>query len=179
MTTNLEPEPVSTAHESPAHYGAAVFAVVAVATAAGHEVGDYLEQSQDVSERKHSPGAEGRRALHRHIAGLTGVQLAFTVGALRACGLRVPLRAILAGQAINSVTHWLIDRGPFLRWWAAATGKADHEARSGFYYAGDGTPMSGRALCDQAFHKGLIVIAAGVTAYLARKSVSNTSSKSL
>ncbi|OZM69915.1 hypothetical protein CFN78_28135 [Amycolatopsis antarctica] len=134
------------------------------ATAAGHEVGDFLEQPDAAARGKQLPGRVGRRALHRHVAGLTVCQLVMTAGAVRATGLRVPVHAVLAGQAVNSVTHWIIDRGPLLRWYADFSGKR------GFHDAAAGG-VNGRMLMDQACHKGVLPVAAAVTALLARRAV--------
>lgn len=144
-------------------YRAVVFAVVHAATSGGHEIGDYLEQPDWAARAKQQPGPEGRGALHRHVAGYTTVQTVATLAALKATGVRVPLRAVLAGQAVNAVTHWAIDRGPVLRRFADLTGKR------GFHDLATGG-VNGRALLDQAAHKGILPIAAAVTAAMAGRS---------
>ncbi len=46
----------------------------------------------------------------RHVAHYTSVQLLGTVLLTRALGYRVPVAPLLAGTAINSVTHLVIDK---------------------------------------------------------------------
>ncbi|MDI3390492.1 hypothetical protein QIS99_30500 [Streptomyces sp. B-S-A8] len=60
----------------------------------------------------------GRRSVARHVASYTAGQLAGTIAATRALGYRVPAGALLAGAAINAVTHAVIDRCEPLLWLA-------------------------------------------------------------
>ncbi|WP_063782372.1 hypothetical protein [Streptomyces vietnamensis] len=52
----------------------------------------------------------GRAAVCRHVRSYTTVQLATALTITRVLGHRVPLRALLAGAAVNAATHLLIDR---------------------------------------------------------------------
>jgi hypothetical protein len=149
-------------------YGAAVFALTAAASIGAHEVGDFLVQSDSAAVGKQQPGRAGRKAMAHHVATYTATQLAAVSLATQATGLHIPARAILAGAAVNAATHWMIDRGQLLAWFAQAVGKADHAERTGFYYSGTGC-SSGRAAMDQAAHRGFLTIAAAVTAAVARK----------
>jgi hypothetical protein len=149
-------------------YGAAVFAVTVTATLGGHEAGDYLAQTDQSALGKQQPCRAGRRALNRHVRSLAATQLVFTALALEATGLRVPAHAVLAGAVVNAVTHWVIDRGPFLAWAAAKLNKADHATKTGFYYRGCGL-STGRTAMDQATHRAILPVAAAVTAVLARR----------
>ena len=119
----------------------------------------------------------GRRAAARHVAAYTAGQLAGTITVTRALGYRVPLRALLAGAAVNGATHFVIDRREPLLWLAAKTGKRGYiDHCHAVRLSGDGTPAAelsgpGTALMelDQALHRAIGVAAAAVTAWLATR----------
>ncbi|SHN38072.1 hypothetical protein SAMN05216499_1607 [Actinacidiphila paucisporea] len=66
----------------------------------------------------------GRACVTRHVASYNAVQLLASVAVTRAFGVRVPARALLAGAAINGLTHAVLDRREPLLWLAARAGKA-------------------------------------------------------
>lgn len=162
-------------------YRAAVLGVTWLAGAAGHETGDYLVQADADARHKqdHTRATtptdpqdrrtpcqrvrDGHTALGRH-ALFTGLaQAATKAAAYRIAGLRVPLAAQALGTATEIVLHAVIDDGRILRRFAGATGKR------GFHDLAAGG-VCGRALMDQAAHKGLqIPIGAAVTALLATR----------
>ncbi len=140
---------------------AVTLAVAWLAGYAGHETGDYLVQRDCDAQRKQQRTAAGRRALATHAATYGLTQALTRAVAYRAAGLRVPLRAQLAAALVETVAHALVDDGRLLRAFADTTGKG------GFHdLAGHG--INGRALMDQAAHKGLQIPAGAiVTAALA------------
>jgi hypothetical protein len=149
-----------------ANYRTAVLVLSAIGSHAGHETGDYLVQRDCDAQRKQQRTPEGRRSLARHAATYALTQAATRAGFYRAAGLRVPALAQLAGAVTEGALHAVIDDGRLLAAFAEATGKrrfhdlADHG-------------INGRALMDQAAHKGVqIPVGAVVTtaaAVLSRK----------
>ncbi|WP_431879192.1 hypothetical protein [Amycolatopsis sacchari] len=157
----------------------AVLVLTWLAGHAGHETGDYLVQDDWAARNKQchtrpdqpidgnddrAPSQrvrDGRRALARHAVTYGVAQAVTKALAYRAVGLRVPMRAQLAGVAVETTVHALIDDGRLLRTFAEITGKlAFHDLAA----AG----VNGRALMDQAGHKGLqIPLGAIVTTLLA------------
>lgn len=119
----------------------------------------------------------GRRAVARHVASYTAGQVAGTVLVTRLLGYRVPAAALLAGTAVNAVTHAVIDRrDPLLRLasWLGKTGYIEHCTAVRMDETGSLTVETsgpGTALMelDQALHRGIGVAAALVTAWLATR----------
>lgn len=142
-------------------YRAAVFALSAIGSHAGHETGDYLVQMDCDAQQKQQHTAQGRFSLARHAATYAATQAATRVGIYRTAGVRVPALAQLAGAVTEGVLHAVVDDGRLLRRFAELTGK------DGFHdVAGNG--INGRALMDQAVHKGIQVpIGAAVTTVVA------------
>ncbi|GHE48377.1 hypothetical protein GCM10017673_57660 [Streptosporangium violaceochromogenes] len=119
----------------------------------------------------------GRRCAARHVATYTLGQAAAALAVTRLLGHRLPTRALLAGAAINGATHYVIDRRePLLKLARIVrkTGYIDH--CHAVRLTEDGTPHAettgpGTALMelDQALHRGIGVIAAAATAWLATR----------
>ena len=141
----------------------------------GTPVGD--ETDDRSGQPAYTVGQVGRRAAARHVASYTAGQLAGTIVVTRALGYRVPLRALLAGAAVNGATHFVIDRREPLLWLADRTGKRGYiDHCHAVRMTGDGTPAAemsgpGSALMelDQALHRAIGVAAAAVTAWLATR----------
>lgn len=122
-------------------------------------------------------GQLGRRAAARHAACYTAGQVAAAIAVTRVLGYRIPARALLAGAAVNALTHAVIDRRDPLLWLAARAGKGgyiDHCAA--VRMSADGkltTEVSGPGTAlmelDQALHRAIGVAAALVTAWLATR----------
>lgn len=137
----------------------------------GEETGDRTGQ------RTCTASQAGRRAAASHAASYTACQVAATVAVTRAMGYRVPVRALLAGAAVNGVTHAVIDRRAFLLWLAGKAGKRayiDHCAAVRMNAGGELTAEAagpGTALLeyDQVLHRVIGVLAAAVTAWLATR----------
>ena len=145
----------------------AVLALSVLGSTAGHESGDYLVQRDCDAQKKQERSAEGRRALAIHATTYAATQLVTRSAFYRAAGVRVPLAAQLAGAVVEGALHAVIDDGRLLARFASATGKrrfhdlADHG-------------INGRALMDQAAHKGVqvpagAVVTTAVAAALRRK----------
>ncbi|MFI5616716.1 hypothetical protein [Streptomyces sp. NPDC051567] len=119
----------------------------------------------------------GHRSVVRHVASYTAGQLVGTIAATRALGYRVPGRALLAGAAINAVTHAVIDRRKPLLWLAGKAGKRgyidhctavrmDKDGALSAELSGPGTALME---LDQALHRAIGVGAAVVTTWLATR----------
>ena len=133
---------------------AAVFAAVAIALLAGHQLGDYWVQTNGQAMGKALPGWPGRRACAAHVTTYT-LTLLVTLS-LAWWWLRLPLSAgwVTAGLAVSAVTHYFADRRkPLERVARMIPGKI------GFYKAGEGL-ATGAALLDQAWHWGWLFLAA-------------------
>lgn len=131
---------------------------------AGHELGDYLVQSDCDAQKKQERTRAGRIALARHAVTYAASQGLVRTGLCRAAGLRVPCVAQLAGAAVEGGLHAAIDDGRLLARFADLTGK-----RRFHDLAGNG--INGRALLDQAAHKSLqipvgAVVTTAITALL-------------
>ncbi|MFG2681238.1 hypothetical protein [Streptomyces sp. NPDC048392] len=121
--------------------------------------------------------ARGRRAVALHVATYTAIQTGAAVALTRAFGYRVPASALLAGAAINGVTHAAIDRGALFLWLAKKAGQTGYiEHCQAVRLDKDGTPKKeingpGTAWIelDAALHRVIGVGAAAVTTWLATR----------
>ncbi|MFJ1757363.1 hypothetical protein [Kitasatospora sp. NPDC088134] len=122
--------------------------------------------------------ALGRRHAALHVAAYTAGQFAAAVVATRALGYRVPVRALLAGAAVNGATHLVIDRRePLLHLarWTGHLGYVEHctAARvgaDGVVRAEPSGPGSALFELDQSLHRAIGVAAAVATTWLATRS---------
>lgn len=119
--------------------------------------------------------AYGRACVARHVASYSAVQLLASVAVTRAFGVRIPVRALLAGAAVNGLTHAVLDRREPLLWLAARAGKAGYiQHATAVRKPGDVAPElsgPGTALMelDEAAHRAIGVAAAAVTTWLATR----------
>jgi len=139
------------------------FGGVYAALHAGHTVGDYWTQTSRCAEVKGKPGKDGQRACAIHVATLTATQAVFLAMACVATGERLSARRVVAGLAVNAISHYAMDRRdhgvmPHLCRALRRYGKED------FAQVGKGSLASGAALLDQAFHIGFLAIAAALIA---------------
>ena len=123
---------------------------------AGHELGDYLVQIDCDAQRKQQRTPQGRFSLARHAITYAASQAAVRAGLYRAAGLHVPVLAQLTGAVVEGAAHAVIDDGRLLATFADLTGK-----RRFHDLAGSG--VNGRALMDQAAHKGAQVPIGAIT----------------
>jgi hypothetical protein len=125
--------------------------------------------------RTMTASAYGRACVTRHVASYSGVQLLASVAITRAFGVRVPVRALLTGAAVNGLTHAVLDRREPLLWLAARAGKAGYiQHATAVRKPGDTAPElsgPGTALMelDEAAHRAIGVAAAAVTTWLATR----------
>lgn len=126
-------------------------------------------------DRTMTASAYGRGCVIRHVASYTAVQTAAALAVTRAFGVRIPTRALLAGAAINGLTHAVLDRREPLLWLAAKAGKAGYiQHATAVRKPGDTSPElsgPGTALMelDEAAHRAIGVAAALVTTWLATR----------
>ncbi|NUH42907.1 hypothetical protein HUF15_40525 [Streptomyces samsunensis] len=140
----------------------------------GTKVGDEDEEDDRTGQPTMTASAFGRRCVGRHVASYTAGQLAVTVAATRALGYRIPTRAMLAGTAINAVTHAVIDRRKPLLWLADKIGKTGYiDHCTAVRKPGDEAELSGPGTAlmelDQALHRAIGVGAALTTTILATR----------
>ncbi|MFE5714512.1 hypothetical protein ACFQ7J_27330 [Streptomyces sp. NPDC056501] len=119
----------------------------------------------------------GRAAARRHVTSYTAVQLATAITVTRVLGHRVPLRALLAGAAVNGITHAVIDRREPLLKLADRLGKRgyiDHCTATRVNDKGEiTTELSGPGTAlmelDSALHRAIGIGAAALTTWLATR----------
>jgi hypothetical protein len=129
-------------------------------------------------EKTMTASTRGRLAVSSHVASYTAVQTAAALGVTRAFGYRVPPSAMLAGIAVNGITHAVLDRGAAFLWLAGKTrkrGYIDHCTAARL--ADDGTvtaeangPGTAWIELDAAMHRVIGVGAAALTTWLATRS---------
>lgn len=121
--------------------------------------------------------ARGRRAVALHVATYTAIQSGAAVALTRAFGYRAPASAVLAGAAINGLTHAAIDRGALFLWLAGKTGQDGYINHcQAVRLDKDGAPQKeingpGTAWIelDAALHRIIGVGAAAVTTWIATR----------
>ncbi|WP_331735300.1 hypothetical protein OG590_40190 (plasmid) [Streptomyces goshikiensis] len=141
----------------------------------GVTVGD--EEKDRSGEPTMTASARGRRAVALHVATYTTIQTGAAFALTRAFGYRVPATALLAGAAINGVTHAAIDRGALFLWLADKTrqrGYIEHcQAlrldKDGKAYAEINGPGTAWIELDAALHRVIGVGAAAITTWLATR----------
>ncbi|WP_031522607.1 hypothetical protein [Streptomyces sp. NRRL F-5123] len=146
--------------------------------------GEHLVYATDGTPVADGPGRDGRTmtasaygrgCVTRHVASYSAVQTAAVVAVTHACGVRIPARALLAGAAINSLTHAALDRREPLLWLAARTGKAGYiQHATAVRKPGDTTaelsgPGTALMALDESAHRAIGVAAALVTTWLATR----------
>jgi hypothetical protein len=75
-------------------------------------------------EKTMTASTRGRLAVSSHVASYTAVQTAAALGVTRAFGYRVPPSAMLAGIAVNGITHAVLDAAPRSCGWPARPASA-------------------------------------------------------
>lgn len=150
---------------------AARFATAYAALMGGHEVGDYLVQTDAQARGKGAHTHEGRVACAGHVVSYTATQGAALAVLNRRLGLGIKPGRALAGLAVSGVTHYFVDRCAG-QWADAETDEAPAIVRAAHKLGKAGwlqnAPDAG-ALIDQAIHKGCILVAAAVIAGTAPK----------
>jgi len=159
----------------------ALFATLQAVFSDVHPYCDQVLQDGQDSCDKGKPGMVGRKACARHVASYSAGQLAAAVTATRVLGFRASWGGLLAGTAINAVTHYAIDRREPLKKFLLSDrarklrlvggGKAGYlrhatvQRRDGVVdESGPGTALTE---CDQALHRLIGVLASLTTTWLA------------
>lgn len=156
----------------------ALYAALETTFADIHPFCDQIVQNSEDAVNKGKPGPLGRAACARHVATYSLVQYVTALGVTSALGYRVPTSALLAGTALNGLTHYVIDRREplkrFLR--TRLIGKSGYlahatvvrrEDKSGKLVIDEGGPGTALMELDQATHRAIGVGAALLTAWLA------------
>ncbi|TXS49884.1 transcriptional regulator [Streptomyces sp. t39] len=141
---------------------AALFAAVFVVLWVGHSVGDHWVQTSHQSCTKGAPGWPGRLAAARHVATLTTTKGVLLLAAGWLLGLGLSAAGVVAGLAVDALSHGWADRRTTLARLAAVTGKGE------FYRLGaprpgrDDNPHigTGAYALDQSFHHLWLLVAA-------------------
>ncbi|MGP3950956.1 hypothetical protein [Streptomyces sp. 7N604] len=143
---------------------------------------DGVKVGEEKDDRSGEPtmraSERGRRAVALHVATYTAIQTGAAAALTRAFGYRVPPSALLAGAAINGLTHAVIDRGALFLWLARKAGQAGYiDHCQAVRLDKDGAPQKeingpGTAWIelDAALHRFIGVGAAAVTTWLATRS---------
>lgn len=140
-----------------------------------HPACDQILQTSEDAKGKDEPGWTGRKHCARHVATYTAGQTIAALAVTRLLGVRLPVRALAAGMAVNAVTHYAIDRRePFIRLmrskWFKKAGYLDHatvQRREGVVdESGPGTALME---LDQAAHRLIGVLASLITTLIAMR----------
>jgi hypothetical protein len=145
---------------------ATAFAVLGVAARAGHQLGDYVAQTNSQATHKAAPGynpgdpdaltrTETWRHNLGHVAGYHATLAAVVGATLAATGVRVRPSRAAAALAVSAGSHALIDRRWPVRLLMRCTGSAA-------YYP------AGAPHVDQALHDGCLWVAVLIAASGAR-----------
>ncbi|MFJ4343013.1 hypothetical protein [Streptomyces sp. NPDC088915] len=145
----------------------------------GTRVGEEVEGDDRAGEPTMTATRLGWISAARHVASYTAGQLTGTVLLTRVLGYRVPAPALLAGAAINGLTHLVIDKRQPLLWLAAKAGKGgyvDHCTvvrrvdQDGAAQVEATGPGSAAFELDQSLHRAIGAFAAVTTAWLTIRS---------
>ncbi|GLY32074.1 DUF3307 domain-containing protein [Kineosporia sp. NBRC 101731] len=135
---------------------AIVFPVILLSWFVGHHVGDHLIQTDRQAREK--GGAHGHGACLSHVATLTVTKLVLLAEAFTALDLwgTTTTWALLAGVALDAVTHYWADRRHTLATFSELTAKGN------FYRLAP--PLGGAHLIDQSWHLAWLFVAALIAA---------------
>ncbi|WP_194963101.1 hypothetical protein [Streptomyces sp. VN1] len=145
----------------------------------GTPVGEEAEGDDRAGEPTMTATRLGWISAARHVASYSAGQLMGTVVLTRTLGYRIPASALLAGAAINGLTHLVIDKRQPLLWLAAKAGKGgyvDHCTvvrridQNGAAKVEESGPGSAVFELDQALHRALGAFAAITTTWLTIRS---------
>ncbi|MET8822540.1 hypothetical protein [Streptomyces rochei] len=151
-----------------------------------HVYRDGVSVGQEETDRSGEPtmaaSARGRRAVALHVSTYTAIQTGAAVVLTRSFGYRVPASALLAGAAINGVTHAAIDRGALFLWLADKARKQGYVEhcqavrldKDGAAHVESNGPGTAWLELDAALHRIIGVSAAAVTTWLATRTRGRT-----
>jgi len=143
-----------------------VFAAVFAALYAAHMVGDHWVQSGWQAANKHRRDWTGRWACAGHVASLALTKLAFVIVAASVCDLRLNQWRLVAGIAVDAVSHYWADRRFTLAGLCARLGKAQFYALGAPRPGRDDNPSlgTGAYALDQSWHIGWLFVTALIVA---------------
>ncbi|MEU8201525.1 DUF3307 domain-containing protein [Streptosporangium sp. NPDC049046] len=144
----------------------ATFAAVFAALYAAHSVGDHWVQTHGQACAKGAPTTAGRLACIRHVATLTATKTAALAALALVTGLALSPPTLLAGLAVDAISHYWADRRTTL------ARLADRLGKRGFYELGVPRPGTtdaphlgtGAYALDQSWHIGFLFVAALIIA---------------
>lgn len=154
-------------HRAPASPGLGRIGGVYAALRAAHTVADHIVQSGDDAQAKAGHGWPARNACARHVAELTAVQILALAAVAAVAGERLDPRRVAAGLAVNAATHYVLDRRPIARRLNHALGKKDFYDKFRVQRVGWVDPYgpgTGPYTLDQAWHDGILAVAAAIIA---------------
>ncbi len=153
--------------------GLALFAALQATFADVHPVCDQWLQSSADAMGKGMPGRAGAKHCARHVGTYTAGQAAAALAVTRVLGFRVPMPAFLAGVAINTATHYVIDRREPLKRAARRLGKGGYLDRATVQrcegVVDQGGPGTALMELDQSAHRLFGVLASLTTTWLAMR----------
>lgn len=143
-------------------YDLAAFAAVFAALFAAHSVGDHWVQTHHQACAKGAPTAAGRLACLRHVATLTATKAAALAALALATGLAFSPLALIAGLAVDALSHYWADRRTTLAALAESIGKGDFYRLGAPREGRDDAPHlgTGAYALDQSWHIGFLFAAA-------------------
>ena len=133
------------------------FAATFAALYAAHQVADHWVQTQYQADTKGQPGPRGRAACAAHVVTYTVTCVVALATLYLVTGATGSGWRLLAGLAVNAVSHYIADRRTPLRRLAEALG-------SGPFYRLAGHGLNGAYLLDQSWHIGFLFLSALVIA---------------
>jgi len=148
----------------------AIYAAVQSAHLAVHPFGDFILQTDRQARRKGDE--DGQLACLAHVGSYSVAQLLVSLAVTRGLGVKVSLRALLVGAAVNATTHYVVDRRKPM-WKLLELLRKDVYVKSATVQRKPGVvhdtgPGTAFMECDQATHKLVSVLASLMTAWLSK-----------
>lgn len=140
---------------------AAVFAAVAVALYAAHQLADHRVKTNAQAAGKPAAGWPGRLACARHAATYRLTASAMLSVTALTLGLQLRAGPVAAALAVSAVSHYWADRRAPLAALAART-------RAAGFYRLNNRGLNGAYLLDQAWHTSWLLVATPLIAGGAR-----------
>lgn len=139
------------------------FPAVWVALYAAHVIGDHWIQTDSEALGKDGPGWRARLLCARHVLSLAATKLVTLLVTVAVLHVHLSALAVVAGLAVDAVTHYIADRRAPLRALARLVGKQP------FWKLGDDVAApagTGAYALDQAWHVAWLWVAALIIAVL-------------
>ncbi|WP_214417320.1 DUF3307 domain-containing protein [Sphaerisporangium fuscum] len=145
---------------------AATFAAVFIALYAAHSFGDHWVQTHHQACAKGAADWSGRLACARHVAPLTATKAVALAAVVLLAGVTLNPLTVVAGLAVDALSHYWADRRTTLARLADAIGKGDFFRLGAPRPGHDDAPHlgTGAYALDQAWHHLWLFVAALVIA---------------